>query len=59
MDNFWCEIDEVEKLVKEEEEEELRMKDEFVKECDEFWLEVIEKERVSCNLKCEVNIFEW
>ena len=58
LDAIRRETDEAEKQAKEEEEEELRLKEELTKERDELRGEVNEREKASRNLKREVNTLE-
>ncbi|KAK5121104.1 hypothetical protein LTR85_005588 [Meristemomyces frigidus] len=58
LDAIRRETDEVERQAKEEEEEELRMKDELTQERDGLRAEATEKEKASRNLKREVNTLE-
>ena len=58
LDAIRRETDAAENLAREDEEDELRQKEELIKERDELKSEVTEKERASRNLKREVNILE-
>ncbi|KAF2768867.1 hypothetical protein EJ03DRAFT_260064, partial [Teratosphaeria nubilosa] len=58
LDVIRRETDEAERLAKDEEEEEARLKDELARERDELRAEVTEKEKASRNLKREVNTLE-
>lgn len=58
LDAIRRDTDDAEKQAKEEEEEELRLKDELTQERDALRAEATEKERASRNLKREVNTLE-
>lgn len=58
LDELRREHDEADRQAKEEEEEEQKQKDDLVKERDELRADFAEREKISRNLKKEVNIME-
>ncbi|QIW97092.1 hypothetical protein AMS68_002610 [Peltaster fructicola] len=58
LDTLRREQEEADRSAKEEEDEEIRLKEELIRERDELRAEVAEKEKASRNLKREVNIME-
>lgn len=58
LDAIRHDTDEAERQAKEEEDEELRQKDDLIKERDELRADAADKDRANRNLKREVNIME-